>query len=268
MTLEQSPRREKIVRAMEKGQLYVVSFVLTPLYYLVHMIVVRPQLAAAYHAGPIKHCLHVCLSTFCFINVFGNMLMSLYSMVKPPDLAADSKDGVYCENCKEFRPVKSWHCRVCNTCIAARDHHCFFFATCIGQHNHRYYLLYLVYMNISILYAMYYELYYIMLFDTSFFDLLSAAIGFFNPSFFIVVKNMMLFEDVFCFIFVTNFGLLIWFATLLRFHLQNAMRGVTSRESIRGDKGDISKWKENLLRVFGERWYLAIICPFVRSDIQ
>lgn len=45
----------------------------------------------------------------------------------------------------------------------------------------------------------------------------------------------------------------------------NAMRGVASYDSLKGEKGDISKWKENLLKIFGERWYMGLLWPFAKT---
>lgn len=51
---------------------------------------------------------------------------------------------------------------------------------------------------------------------------------------------------------------------LLFFHLRNMWRGILTHESLRQfDLGPM----ENVRMVFGERWYLAWLSPFVQSEL-
>ena len=44
----------------------------------------------------------------------------------------------------QYKPRRSYHCDVCNTCITQYDHHCPWINNCIGKHNIGRFILFLV----------------------------------------------------------------------------------------------------------------------------
>lgn len=255
----------KLFYIFEKVHCHVMVLFSTPGFLIFEMSVVRPALIEIYKPGIAKQCLHIFLCMFCFINVTGNMMMSIYNdgnlknkRLKP------TEGGDYCKLCETYRPPKAWHCKRCNVCIFRRDHHCFFFSRCIGLYNRRYYLLYLAYMNITMIYSSYYNYYFV---SSKFKDLgfFLAVLRILNPVLRFFIPEPMATKDLYVLLFLFNVGLIAWSAVLFRFHMRNTIRGVTAHEHRDPAK---NYWKDNLISVFGRRWYFAIVWPFVDSAVD
>ncbi|XP_031769401.2 probable palmitoyltransferase ZDHHC24 [Galleria mellonella] len=212
------------------------------------MTIVRSNLVRMFDIGIVKHALHIILSTFCFINVIGNMIMTI---VTDNSSKGDLKNGIFCEVCKRDRSPSTWHCRSCNICILKRDHHCFFFSSCIGLHNRRYYLLFLIYIVISLVYSSYYNYFYI----SSKFENYAFIISFFriiNPLLRFLIPEPMSNRDLYVFFLFLNVCLLGWMLALFCFHINNAIKGITTHES-KDIRSKNYEWKENIINVFGKR---------------
>lgn len=239
-----------------------VGFILTPCFFIFELSVVRPAVVEAYQMKPKIHAIHVLFSTFLFINVFGNMIMSALIDVAVGNL----RGGRFCEDCNEQRPKNSWHCKACNICVLKRDHHCTFFSKCVGLNNQRYYILYLFHLTISMAYTTYYNFYFVLTkFESQ--ELVLSVFRIMNPFLRLMIPEPMGSRDVFVLFLLMTTGLLVWSIGLLVFHLKNVVRGVTAREYKKKELYNCSKWKENLLNVFGEKWYLAAVWPFVDSAL-
>ncbi|PHJ17412.1 dhhc zinc finger domain-containing protein [Cystoisospora suis] len=53
-----------------------------------------------------------------------------------------------CRKCEGFKPPRAHHCSVCNRCILKMDHHCPWVNNCVGQLNQKFFLLFLLYVNL------------------------------------------------------------------------------------------------------------------------
>ncbi|XP_045764953.1 probable palmitoyltransferase ZDHHC24 [Maniola jurtina] len=247
----------------EKILCYNLVLLITPCYFIFEMSVVRPTIVAKYNMGALKHTLHMICSTFCFLNVVGNMI---YSIVIDTKVKITVESNSYCKICKIRRPEKAWHCKTCNVCILKRDHHCFFFSRCIGLRNQRYYVLYLGYVFISMIYSLYYNYYYVVTkFEED--DMVLSAYRVINPFLRYLIPEPMGIKDLYMFFLFLNTGLVIWSGGLFYFHMMNVLNGLTAHEFKKDFSVDWEMKKNNFLSVFGVKWYWAVIMPFAESPL-
>lgn len=250
---------QKIITTLE----YYCVFLLTPGIFIIQITIVYPNLGIL-NTGIKQQLIHFGLISFCFINVVGNMILSMTtdSSMKQPVYG----EGTYCEYCRMSGPAKNWHCMKCKACIINRDHHCNFLARCIGLHNQRYFILFLGHSMVWMVIASCYNYYLITLkFDDEGWVLAAARI--FNPLLRLIIPEPLGIVDAYVFYLFVNIALIFWSGSLFCFHLRNVVMGVTSYESKFPSLMDSSKWRQNLLNVFGSRWYLAIVCPLSKSRL-
>jgi len=63
-------------------------------------------------------------------------------------------DWSVCTRCEAYRPPRAHHCRICRRCVRKMDHHCPWVNNCVGEFNQRYFLLFLIYVAVSSVYAL------------------------------------------------------------------------------------------------------------------
>ena len=61
--------------------------------------------------------------------------------------------GLYCSKCKNKRPFRSHHCKICQKCILKMDHHCYWIANCVGYNNQKNFYQFLFYATFGDLIA-------------------------------------------------------------------------------------------------------------------
>lgn len=91
----------------------------------------------------------------------GNLIINedLRLNIKPPERfilnsIMIKRDGRFrfCSKCKCWKPDRSHHCSTCGTCILKMDHHCPWFSKCIGFKNHRYFIQFLINIEIYLIF--------------------------------------------------------------------------------------------------------------------
>ncbi|XP_063621737.1 probable palmitoyltransferase ZDHHC24 [Cydia splendana] len=237
----------------------------TPIFFIYQMTVIRPKLLEIFNVGFTRHCFHVLLSTYCFINVLGNLLLSIFTDSR---LKACNGEGRYCEQCKKIRPADSWHCATCNACILGRDHHCFFLSCCIGRYNLRYFICFLSHIVTSIAYSTYYD-YFVLVSEfefASFLEVTLSAVRILLPIY-PLINPLEMMKNLYALFWYSNVFILAFCFGLLCYHMSNALKGIISFENKIGKVPLNSHWKANMIYVFGTRWYLALLWPFVCSPL-
>ncbi|XP_034015372.1 palmitoyltransferase ZDHHC13 [Thalassophryne amazonica] len=51
---------------------------------------------------------------------------------------------IFCTSCMIKKPVRSFHCFLCDACVAKQDHHSMWTNSCIGVRNHHFFVLFLL----------------------------------------------------------------------------------------------------------------------------
>ena len=59
----------------------------------------------------------------------------------------------YCETCQIVRPLRVFHCRICDKCIIRHDHHCGFVNNCIGKDNHLKFFIFIIFAGLHSLFV-------------------------------------------------------------------------------------------------------------------
>lgn len=243
--------------------LFISSIV--PIFYWFELFVVIPDF---YKNSPIWYWIHCIVGSFLMVNIVSNLMAvmfidtSIFSVTILPDKSAHWN---YCSICQLPVPPRCWHCDTCNRCILKRDHHCTFSGCCIGHFNHRFFMMFLLYFFIACCYALYFNLFYILTrvtldFSTIFqvcFPLVLILFG--------VDKAM---NNLLMILLVLNIVGVIISGLLLRFHLRLVVKGLVSYESNRNITKYNFGFKRNIINIFGERWYLAWISPFIDSSLN
>ncbi|XKL62210.1 hypothetical protein PGB90_002043 [Kerria lacca] len=99
--------------------------------------------------------------TICLL-IFGNWLMincifHYYMGIicdpgHPPEGVFIEEVASVCKKCIQPKPHRTHHCSICNVCILQMDHHCPWLNNCVGHFNRRYFLMFMVYIEISVLF--------------------------------------------------------------------------------------------------------------------
>ncbi|XP_063529916.1 probable palmitoyltransferase ZDHHC24 [Cydia strobilella] len=258
----ESITNKPIKRVLEHVFYLLLILILIPVFVYFELCIVLP----AVEKDKSKHAIHLCIAFFLLLNIVGNMIYGMLTDSSIKGKMLDSKqthDWSFCSVCECLRPPRAWHCNICNICILKRDHHCTYLTSCVGYFNYRYFILLTLYIFIAMVYAFYYNLKFLATFISWNHGL--AIIRFIFPLANFAVDAS--FESVYIFIVVINFIVSLFTGFLAYYHFSNVFKGQTTPERKYNECNYNKGWRRNLIEVFGVRWYLTWILPFIQSPL-
>lgn len=75
----------------------------------------------------------------------------------------------FCTICMINQPLRTYHCKVCNTCISGFDHHCSWLNVCIGEKNKIIFILFLILLSLDLLTLIYVSINLCFVFSKNYF---------------------------------------------------------------------------------------------------
>ncbi|XP_072936743.1 probable palmitoyltransferase ZDHHC24 [Epargyreus clarus] len=240
-------------------------FLLVPGFFFFELCIVLPAVCEEW---TVSYFIHYFCATFLLFNILGNLIYGMFTNTSikgrylgPPD----EQKWTMCPSCECLRPPRAWHCNICNICILKRDHHCTFFACCVGYFNHRYFILFTLYIFLSMLYSFYYNIKFLAQFVTWNHGLVLVKFVFPLASFVVDFCT----ESLYVFLVVINVVVGAFSGFLFLYHFNNILKGRVTPERKLCEKEHLYNkgWHSNIVEVFGARWYLTWISPFIVSPL-
>ena len=185
---------------------------------------------------------------------------------------------------------------VCGVCVLKREHHCMFAGYCVGHFNHRFFVLFLAWLWLGVLYCTYLnslyvwtgEIYHFVNIWFTFHRRVRECVPVRHvqvclpPSHPHVWNGLVLDSgdekypllmffnwnnQVAIFFWSVHVAALLLTTVLLVYHVRLIQTGATTFEANRKINSYNLGWRQNWREVLGERWYLALVNPFVKSKL-
>ena len=212
---------------------------------------------------------HVLFALFLYVNSLANVYRMIRTRVAC-DLTAlgvsENANWPYCERCLCHCPPRAHHCPVCDVCVLKRDHHCWFGGCCVGHANYRYYVCAICYMLAAAIYGNLYHFSF-MLDQLEHLGPFGIPICITIPHFCAMFGFLTFYQFLVSVLSFMGFFLLVMFVWLVMIQVAQIGRGQTRYERKRGDCTYDNGTMENVCAVFGERWYVAWMCPWIVSTL-
>lgn len=230
------------------------------------LFVVLQFLYDGFHDSSFMYYTHIVAALFIYFNVIANLVLVMITEtgIRGIVLPTVLKPGWrFCSVCECNAPPRSYHCRICGTCVLKRDHHCTFTGCCIGHTNQRYFIVMIMYLWIAALYANIMNI-----------DFIYHTFGEFSlKTVFVLILPLLawMFQVVhtvtMTMAFLISLTLISFLLTtaLLGYHLINIVKGQTVHEKTYKVTEYNVGLMDNLKAVFGEKWVICWICPWISS---
>ncbi|CRL01560.1 CLUMA_CG014403, isoform A [Clunio marinus] len=266
-------RKTIISKAKQDVASSIFLFSMIPIIFIYEIQIIFPTI----HEYSFYFYINIVWATFLVFNIIGNLLsiMLIDSSIFSSDelmtisrLKSDpnAKEWNLCDKCDLVVPPRSWHCDICGVCILKRDHHCMFASNCIGLQNHRNFLMFLFYFFIGTTYAFIYNSYFIWYLNSHIFIHWTTLIKMVLPMFMVFYGSAQgsAVEFHLCLYMLILIGAALS-GVLIIYHGRLIIKNDTTHDKKRGayDLG----LKENLKLLFGDKWRLSLIYPFVNSSL-
>jgi len=174
----------------------------------------------------------------------------------------------YCWKCSAYKPPRAHHCSDCQRCVLKMDHHCPWVNNCVGAFNHKFFLSYLVLLNLE-------GLHMIVLFVARLIDAFSIA-NIDDENFAIGTLEGFLIAMQLIILIPTLLGVIC----LLVYQLQLIADNTTNIESFEKEIGTKRAKKQgrkyhfpydrgcfqNFRSVFGSKMYMWFLPSFIETD--
>jgi palmitoyltransferase len=207
------------------------------------------------------------------VVLYVSVLINVYKMVRTRtacDLTAigidENDEWPYCERCMARQPPRSHHCRVCDVCVLRRDHHCWFAGCCVGHANQRFYVCAIVFMLVAAVYSNIFHWQFVV-------DRL-GHLGSFGMPLCIALPHvcavfgfLSLYEFLVATLTFLALFVMAMLASLVVIQLVQISHGQTRYERKIGTEMYNNGLEQNVRAVFGERWYVAWLLPWIRSPL-
>lgn len=261
----QTVHNKKLKRFLEHSVYLLIVFILVPGFVYFELCVVLPTVV---EIGTVPYIIHYVCAAFLLFNIVGNLIYGMFTdtSIRGKIVESEFKENwTVCTVCECLRPPRAWHCDTCDTCILKRDHHCTFFACCVGYYNHRYFMFFTLYTFISMVYAFSYNVIFLCNCTRWNHGLILAKFAFPLVSFVIDFGE----ETLYVFLIEINFIIGAFTGALFIFHFNNILNGRITPE--KKDSNKVVSYdngtKQNVIEVFGYKWYLSWISPFINSPL-
>ncbi|CAG9784353.1 unnamed protein product [Diatraea saccharalis] len=261
----ESVGNKQLKRFLEHIFYLAIVFVLIPGFLYFEICIVLPSVTEQW---TMPYFIHLFCAAFLLLNIIGNMIYGMFTdtSIKGKILYSYNQENwTMCSVCESLRPQRAWHCDLCNTCILKRDHHCTFFACCVGYYNHRYFILFTMYIFIAMVYSFYFNIKFVAQFITWNHGLIIAK--FILPLASFVIDSGS--ESLYVLLVVINVIVGVFTGFLFFYHFNNILKGEIvpeTKKKLMGFKYD-KGWRSNLIEVFGSKWYVTWISPFIHSPL-
>lgn len=258
-------KNKNLKRFSEHAFYLAITFILIPAFIYFELCVVLPTFL---NLWSLAFFIHYSFAVFLTFNIMGNMIYGMFTntTIKSVNLEGYNKEGwTLCSVCECMIPPRAWHCDTCEICVLKRDHHCIYFTCCIGFFNHRYFMWYTFYVFVGMLYSFYFNIKYTFIFFTWNHGL--TLVKFICPLASLVIDFGD--ESLYIFLVVINGIIGLFAGFIFIYHFNNILKGrlVPETKSYTKDFIHNKGWKLNLIEVFGNKWYLTWISPFIHSKL-